>query len=89
MADAIPLNLDTDAPKKAKPKVNVAPKVDNNGVAVPDDYIVTVRENLGDPADFNRPSNVTEIERPMTVETIVDGKLVYTTATHKAIRTDY
>jgi hypothetical protein len=45
MADAIPVHSE---PKRQAPKI----KVDHNGVPMPDDYVLQVRDNLGDPKLF-------------------------------------
>jgi hypothetical protein len=58
MANAIPVH---SKPAKA------APEVDANGVELPGDYIATVRENLGDPADFAR--------KPRLVRELADGTI--------------
>jgi hypothetical protein len=54
MADAIPVH--------SKPKVKAAPAEDRNGVAIPQDYMSSVRDNIGEAQDFQAPVEAGELD---------------------------
>jgi hypothetical protein len=62
MANAIPVTQEPQDAKKVR-KVDVqVPSTDANGVALPGDYVASVRENLGDPSDFHKKPKAVKVQ---------------------------